>query len=172
MNVSNSGSGPELFNDIGDPVLTPNSKLVGGVGEGAEDVRHADCGRRGDVRRRELGEGSDAEEAEADADFVLEDLERADEAFRSGGAEREAGEAAEADGHRAERDGLHDIRAAHIAAIYPNLGFVAYGFHHLGQHGGRAEAVVELAAAVVRNIDDFDAVLDAKQSVLDGGDAF
>ena len=42
---------------------------------------------------------------------------------------------------------------------------------HLRQHVDRAAAVVELAAAVVRHVDPFDAVLDRDAGVLGGGDA-
>ena len=43
--------------------------------------------------------------------------------------------------------------------------------HHLRQHGDRALAVVELAAAVVGDVDALDAVLDGDAGVLGRGDA-
>ena len=47
----------------------------------------------------------------------------------------------------------------------------ADGLHHLGQHVDAAAAVIELAAAVVGDVDHVDAVLDGDARVLGGGDA-
>ena len=55
------------------------------------------------MARRELGVRGDAEQSQADADLVLEQLEHAHQARHARSSEAEAGEAAEADGLGAEQ---------------------------------------------------------------------
>src|SRR3989442_8326390 len=90
--------------------------LDAGQRERAEGVRLAY--RRGlrKMTRRELGVRGDAEQSQADADLVLEELERAHQARHARGGEPEAGEASEAHRLCAERDRLYDIGAAHEPA--------------------------------------------------------
>src|SRR4051794_7036113 len=121
--------------------------------------------------RRELGIRGDTEQTEARSDLVLEDLERTHQARRPRGREPEAAEAADADGLGTERDRLNHIGAAHEATVYPDFRAAVHRVHNFGQHGGAAEAVVELPAAVIGDIDDFDAVLDRELGIFRSGDA-
>src|SRR3954468_16282113 len=117
--------------------------------ERAEDAGVGD-GRGGrEVPRRELGVARDAEEPKADAHLVLEQLERPHQARYAGRGERQAAKAADADRVRAERESLDDVGATHEAAIDPDFGFSFYCLDDFREHGGGAQAVVELSPAVV-----------------------
>ncbi len=71
----------------------------------------------------------------------------------------------------AERDRLHDVGPARVAAVHEDGGAAGHRGHDLGQHLGASDAVVELAAAVVGDVDPVHAVLDGDAGVLGGGDA-
>ena len=72
---------------------------------------------------------------------------------------------------RAERDRLHDVAAPPHAAVADDRDGVADGVdHRRDEFDGRRRAV-ELAAAVVRQGDAVDAVLDREHRVVDGLDA-
>ena len=88
------------------------------------------------------------------------------DATLAGRAERERLQLADADHRGAARDGFQDVRAAHEAAVDDELGFAARDADDLGQELDRAAAVIELAAAVIRHVDDVDAVLHAELGVL------
>ena len=79
--------------------------------------------------------------------------------------------AAEADQMRAERDRLDDVGAATEAAVDNDLGAAGDRVDDFRQHIGRAAAVIELAAAVVGDVDELDAVIERDLGVLGGGDA-
>ena len=57
------------------------------------------------------------------------------------------------------------------AAVDHDLGAPGDGVDHLRQHVDRAAAVIELAAAVVGDVDPVDPVVDRDLGVLGGGDA-
>src|SRR5215217_3669770 len=73
--------------------------------------------------------------------------------------QRVAVEPADPDQAGAERDGLDDVAAAAEPTVYPDLCTAFDGADDLRQHLDRATAVVELAAAVVRDVDHLGAVL-------------
>src|SRR5438128_1397960 len=79
--------------------------------------------------------------------------------------------AAEPDQVGAENERLDAVGAAAERAVDHDLGAAADRLDDLGQHFHRAEPVIELAAAVVRDIDPVDAVLDRSYGVLARGDA-
>ena len=56
-------------------------------------------------------------------------------------------------------------------AVDQDLGAAADGLDDLRQHVHRAAAMIELAAAMVGDVDPFDAVIDRDPGVLGGGDA-
>src|SRR5207253_1862453 len=119
-----------------------------------------------------LGEARHPEQAEAALHLVLEQLEQAGDAGLPAGGERVALHAAHADEVGAGRDRLDDVGAAADRAVDDDLGAAGDGIDDLGQHVERAAAVVELAAAVIRDVDPLDPVIERDRSVLGGGDAF
>ncbi|HTM61231.1 MAG TPA: hypothetical protein VL199_12790 [Burkholderiales bacterium] len=124
------------------------------------------------MARLELAEGGHAEESETDADLILEELERFHQSLYTRRCEGQAREPADADGFRAEGDGFHHVGATHEAAIDPDLGLAFDGLHDLRQHRGAAQPMIELATAMIGNIDDLHAVLDAELGILCSGNAF
>ena len=56
---------------------------------------------------------------------------------------------------------LDDVGAAAERAVDHDLGAALHGVDDLRQHMHRAAAVIELAAAMVRNVNPVDAVIDA-----------
>src|SRR4030095_4161001 len=106
-----------------DPWPEPGRELFRQQRERAEGIGQIGRRRRREVIRRQLGIGSDAEQAEADADLVLEQFKRAHQSRHARRAEAEAGEPADAGRFRAERDRFHHVAAAHVAAVDPDLGF-------------------------------------------------
>ncbi len=78
---------------------------------------------------------------------------------------------ADADEVGARRDRLDDVGAAADPAIHHDLGAALHGVDDLGQHMHGAAAVIELAAAMVGDVDPLDAVIDRDLRVLGGGDA-
>ena len=67
-------------------------------------------------------------------------------------------------------NGFQNIRAAADAAVDNDQRFLIHRVDDLGQDGAGTQALVELAAAMVRDIDAFDAELDAFYRVLRCGD--
>ena len=64
------------------------------------------------------------------------------------------------------RDRLDDVAAAAERAVDHDLGAAGDRVDDLGQHVHRAAAVIELAAAVVRDVDPVDAVIDRDRARL------
>src|SRR6185436_18588206 len=139
--------------------------------EGAGDVRGGDRSGRAKIGLVEGGEAGDAEQAETDAHLVLQQLEHTHEAGGAGGGEPAARQPPEAHHLRTERHRLHDVAAARIAAVNEDSGPARHRRHHLGEHLGAAGAVVELATAVIGDVDAIHPVLDREAGVLRGGDA-
>ena len=104
-------------------------------------------------------------------DFVVQQVEHAHDAGLAGGGEAVALHAAEPDEMRAERDRLDDVAAAIEAAVDDDLGPVGDRVDDFRQRVGRAAAVIELAAAVIGDVDELDAVIERDLGVLGGGDA-
>src|SRR5882762_204750 len=139
--------------------------------EGARRVRNRD-GRRGEqVGAVEVLEPTHAEKPQRDADLVLEQLEDALEARLARRGETAASDTPDADGLGAECDRLDDVRTAHEAAVHEDGGAAADRLDDFGQRRDRTAAVVELAAAVVRDVDALDPMLDREGRVLGRGDA-
>src|SRR4029450_5671623 len=84
--------------------------------EGAGRVGEDDGRGRTEIAAIQLRELRDTEQAHGDAHLVLDQLERADQAGRPRGGEAATGQAAEADDLGAERDRLHHVGAARVAA--------------------------------------------------------
>src|ERR1051325_7606204 len=139
--------------------------------ERAEHMRRGHRRRRVQALAVEVGELRHAEQAEAALYLVLQQLEQAHDRALAAGGERIALQAAEPDQTGAGRDRLDDVGAARERAVDDHLGATGRGVHDLGQDVHRAAPVVELAAAVVRDVDPVDAVLDREPGVLGGRDA-
>src|SRR5262249_54288942 len=99
-------------------------------------------------------------------------LEHARDAGLAAGSQRPALQAANADQIGAGGDRLDDVGAATHAAVDHDLGAALNGLHDLGQHVHGAAAVVELAAAMVGDVNPVDAVIERDLRVLGSGDAF
>ena len=119
----------------------------------------------------EFGKFVDAEETEAALHLVLQQFQHPHHAGLAGGGERPALHAAEADEIGARRDRLDDIGAAAEAAVDHDFGAAGDGGDDFRQHMHGAAAVVELAAAVIGDVDPLDAVIDRDLGVFRGGDA-
>src|SRR5260370_6486452 len=85
--------------------------------------------------------------------------------------EREALHAADADQIGAGGDRLDDVGAAADRSVDDDLGAAGHGGHDLRQHVHGAAAVIELAAAVVRDVDPLDAMVERDGGIVGGGDA-
>ncbi len=70
-----------------------------------------------------------------------------------------------------KRHRLDDVGAAAEAAVDDDLRPALHRGRDLGQHLDRAAAVIELAPAVVGDVDRIDAVSDRDLGILGGGDA-
>src|SRR6266851_2874111 len=139
--------------------------------ERAVDVRRHHRPRRADIGFVELAIAGDAEQREADADLVFEDLEEPHDARPAGGGKPVDIEPADDDRVGAERDRLDDIGAAGDRAVDQHPGPPADRLDDLRQYLDRADALVELAPAMVRDIHAIDPMLDRDPGVFGGGDA-
>ncbi len=104
----------------------------------------------------EIGEPCHPEQAEAALHLVLQKLEHAHERGLAAGGERVALHPAEPDEVGSGRHRLHDIGAARHASIDDDLCPAVDHIDDLRQHVHRAAAVVELAAAVIGDVDPQD----------------
>src|SRR5207248_5956511 len=130
------------------------------VREGAVDVGQHDLAGGADVGLIELVVAGGAEQREADADFVFEDLEEAHHAFGASSGEAIDVEPAAGDRVGAEDQRLDDVGPSADAAIDDDAGAAADRLDDLRQYVDRADALIELAPAMVRDIDAVDPVLD------------
>src|SRR5438067_7876294 len=142
------------------------------VREGAVDVGRHHLAGRADIGLVELAVGADAEQREADADLVFEDLEEAHHALGAG-----RGEAVDIEAAAGDRVGAEDQRLDHVgpsadAAVYDDARTPADRLDDLRQYVDRADALIELPPAMVRHIDAVDPVLDRDLGVLGGRDPF
>ena len=119
------------------------------VGEGAVNVRRHDLARRADVGFVEFAVGGDAEQRQADADLVLEDLEEAHHALGASRGKAVDVEPAAGDRVGAEDQRLDDVGAAANTAIDDDTRAAADRFDDLRQYVDRTDALIELAAAMV-----------------------
>ena len=87
------------------------------------------------------------------------------------GGERVALHPAEPDEIGAGGHRLDDVGAARHAAVDDDLRLAVDHVDDLRQHVHRAAAVVELAAAVIGDVDPGDAVIERDPGILGGGDA-
>src|SRR5436309_651394 len=85
--------------------------------------------------------------------------------------QRPALHAADADDIGAGGDRFHDIAAAAEAAIDHDFGAALHRIDDLRQHVHGAAAVIELAAAVIGDVDPLDPVLERDQRIFGGGNA-
>src|SRR4029453_10438441 len=85
--------------------------------EGAGRVGEDDGRGRTEIAAIQLRELRDTEQAHGDATLVLERRERAARRAPPRGGEAATGQAAEADDRGAERDRLHHVGAARVAAV-------------------------------------------------------
>jgi len=124
-----------------------------------------------DIRAIERAQVRHPEEAEADADPVLQDLQRAHQTGRTISGQPAALQPTDADGVSAQGDGFDHVRSAHEAAGDDDRRPPGRRGYHLGQDVEGTAAVVELAPAVVGDVDALHAVLARDQGVLGGGNA-
>src|SRR5216683_383604 len=141
------------------------------VREGAVNMRRHHRARRADIGFVELAIAGDAEQREADADLVFEDLEEPHHARPAGGGEPIDIKSADDDRVGPEGDRLDDIGAAGDRTVDHHPGSAADRLDDLRQYLDRADALVELAPAMVRHVDAIDPVLDRDPGILGGGDA-
>src|SRR5262249_13117896 len=125
-----------------------------------------------DIGLIELAVAGHAEQRQADADLVFEDFEQPHDAGGAGRGERINIESATDNRVGAEDQRLDDVGAAGDAAIDHDLGATPDRLDHPREHLDRADTLVELSAAVVRDIDAIDAVVDRDHRVLGGGKTF
>ena len=119
------------------------------VRENAVHVRRHDLARRADVGFVELVIAVDTEQRQADADLVLKDLEQPDDPGSAGGGEAVDIKSAKRDDVSPEDQRLGDIGAAINAAVDDDAGAAADGFDDFRQDVNRADALIELAPAMV-----------------------
>ncbi len=119
----------------------------------------------------ELAEGCQAEQPQAPDHFVLQQFQHSHDSSLTGGSQRPALQPPDADEVGAGGDRLDDIGAAAERAVDHDLGAAGDGVDDLRQHMHGAAAVIELASAVVRNINPVDAVIDRDRRILRGRDA-
>src|SRR5439155_23461805 len=113
--------------------------------------------RRGvDVGRVRGAETVDAQEPETDPDLLFQELEPPHETRLAGGGEAAARKTSNPHRLRAQRDGLHDVRAPHERAVDDDRRSPPHGRDDLGQDVHGAPAVVELPAAVIGDVDALD----------------
>src|SRR5262245_42286411 len=108
----------------------------------------------------------DAEKGETDRDLVLEDFEQAHDAGGARGCEPVDIETAGRNRVGAEYHRLHHIGAAADPTIDNDPGAPADRLDDLRQHIDRAEPVVELTPAMVRDVNAVDAELDGAPGVF------
>src|SRR5512135_1133882 len=101
----------------------------------------------------ESGPGVDAEQAEADVYLLLQQFEQAQQARLSARSQTDALHAADADQARAGSERLDDVGAAIESAVDDDGGASVDRGGDFGQHVHRAAAVIELAPAVIRDVD-------------------
>src|SRR5215471_4236725 len=122
-------------------------------GKRTQHVRHV-CRRRSvEVRAVEFGESIDAEQAEAALHLVFQQLEKPYHPGLAAGSEREALHPSHADQVGATGDRLDDVGAAADRSVDDDFGAAGHRGHNLRQHVHGAAAVIELAAAVVGDVD-------------------
>src|SRR3954471_148113 len=139
--------------------------------ERAVDVRPDDLRRRADIGFVQLAVAVDPEQRQADADLVFEDLEQPHDPRPAGRRQPVHVKPADDDAIGAENDRLDDIGAARDRAVDPDLAAPADRLDDLRHDRDRPDPLVELAPAMVRDIDDIDAVIDRDPGILAGRDA-
>jgi hypothetical protein len=140
--------------------------------KGAENVRRIGRRRRMQIGLIELAEAGHAEQAQRARDLVLHEFEHAHDAGLPRRGERIALHAAEPDEMGAERHCLDDVAAAAKTAVDDDRGASGDRLDDFRQNIHGTAAVIELAAAVIGDVDDFDAVIERDFGVLRGRDAF
>src|SRR5205085_1517808 len=100
--------------------------------------------------------------------LVLEDLEHAHRASDPARRQAPALQAAQRDDVGAERDGFDDVAATLNTAVEHDLGSTAHGLGNLGQCVQAAEAMVDLAAAVIGDPDILHTMLDGDLGIFGG----
>src|SRR5262249_60731316 len=130
------------------------------------------CGRGGgQIGGVEFGKMVAAEQAETTLPLVLQQLEQSNHAGLPAGGERKALHAADADQIGAGGDRLDDVGPAADRSVDDDLGAAVHGGHDLRQHVHGAAAVIELAAAVVGDVNPLDSMVERDGGILGGGDA-
>src|SRR6202035_2219910 len=89
----------------------------------------------------------------------------------AGGRQRPALQPADADEIRTQDHRLDDVGAAAERTVDHDFRAAFDGARDLRQHMHGAAAVIELAAAMVGDVNPFDAMIDRDRRVLGGGDA-
>src|SRR5207245_6816189 len=120
------------------------------VDPGTHLVRFGDRLRWAHVLRRHLVHAGQARQAHGADQLVLEDLEHTHAPGDATGGQAPALQAAERYHVRAERDRLQDVAPALHATIDDDARAAGDGLDNLGQRLQAAEAVIDLASAMVR----------------------
>ena len=134
-------------------------------------VRRYDLARRADVGFVELVITGDAEQRQTDADLVFEDLEQPHDTWPPS-----RGKAINIKPTNRDNVGTEDQRPHHVgatidAAIDHDAGASPDGFNDLGQDIDRANALIELAPAMVRHVNAVGPAFERELGVLGGADA-
>src|SRR5262249_47251747 len=103
--------------------------------------------------------------------LVFHDLEHAHDASLASGGQAVALHAAKPDQIGAKRQRFDNVGAAIDGAVDDDQGPARHRLHHFRQHFGGGAAMVELAAAMIGDIDDLDAVIERDLGVLGSPDA-
>ena len=140
-------------------------------GIGASHAVAADRFGTMEVAGVELCEAIHAQQTKTGANLALQQLKHSGDAGCAARRDPETVQPAQPDRGRAERDRLHDVGATQESAVDQDLGPPRDRRHHLRHHVDAPAAVVELASAVVGDVDDVDAHIACERRVLAGRDA-
>src|SRR5580698_4904198 len=119
----------------------------------------------------ELGEFGDAQQAKGADHLIFQELEHPYDPGFAAGRQRPTLQPADPDKVGAQYDGLDDIGAAAERAVDHDFRPAFDRGDDLRQHMHGAAALIELASAVVGDVNPLDAVIDRDRRVLAGGDA-
>lgn len=101
------------------------------------------------IRTVERSQPVNAQEPEADSDFVFQELKDPNQARLSRGGQAETLEPPDPDGVRAQRDGLDNVRSAQAPPVKDDCRPASHRGDDLRKQLDGAATMVELAAAMV-----------------------
>src|ERR1700722_9688084 len=122
--------------------------------------------------RIELAEADRTEQSHGANDLVFHQFEHAYNSRLAAGGETVTLHTTQSDQACTHRDRLDDIAAAIEAAVDDHLGAAGDRFNHFRHNVGRAAAMIELAAAVIGDVDELEAMFHAELGDFRVGDTF